>query len=164
MPPCWIASAVIDELAAISAESVLTSYTLSTGRRIVCGDAGFGPPNGLRAGSGLRLVHRRLRHARSEGDEGAAGGVGGLTPWSAALFGLEFEELIISSRVLMRNRVSKGRYSPCDCDDIPMGKCCHGDDPKFTRVSTEWSHSLKAHLRGRRCLAATCMGGCPRRC
>ena len=60
----------------------------------------------------------------------------------------------------MRNeaRVSKGRYSPCDCGDILMGKCCHGDDPKFTRVPTEWSHSLKVHLRGRRCLAATCMG------
>jgi hypothetical protein len=32
-----------------------------------------------------------------------------------------------------------------------MGKCCHGDDPKFTRVPTESSHSLKVHLRGRRC-------------
>ena len=27
-------------------------------------------------GSGLRLVYGRLRHARSEGGEGAAGGVG----------------------------------------------------------------------------------------
>jgi len=31
----------------------------------------------LRA-SGLRLVYGRLRHARSEGGEGAAGGVGGI--------------------------------------------------------------------------------------
>ena len=31
------------------------------------------------ARSGLRLVHRRLRHARSERGEGAAGRVGGIT-------------------------------------------------------------------------------------
>ena len=31
------------------------------------------------ARSGLRLVHRRLRHARSEGGKGAAGRVGGIT-------------------------------------------------------------------------------------
>ena len=31
------------------------------------------------ARSGLRLVYRGLRHARSEGGEGAAGGVGGVT-------------------------------------------------------------------------------------
>ena len=31
------------------------------------------------ARSGLRLVHRRFRHARSEGREGAAGGVGVMT-------------------------------------------------------------------------------------
>ena len=29
-------------------------------------------------GSGLRLVHGGVRHARSEGGEGAAGGVGGV--------------------------------------------------------------------------------------
>jgi hypothetical protein len=54
-----------------------------------------------------------------------------------------------------------GCYSLCDCADDPAGKCCHGDDPKFTRVPTEWSHSLEVHLRGRRCLAATCVGGVP---
>ena len=42
-----------------------------------------------------------------------------------------------------------------------MGKCCHGDDPKFTRVPTEWSYSLKVHLRGRRYLAATAWEGVP---
>jgi hypothetical protein len=30
-----------------------------------------------------------------------------------------------------------------------MGKCCHGHDPKFTRVPTKCSHSLEVHLRGR---------------
>ena len=63
----------------------------------------------------------------------------------------EFEELIIGSPVLMRDeaRISKlqaGCYSACHCADNPMGKCRHGDDPKFTRVQAEWSHSLKVHL------------------
>ena len=62
-----------------------------------------------------------------------------------------WKELSISSRVLMRNeaRISKllaGCYSPCHCANSSMGKCCHGDDPKFTGVRTEWSHSLKVHL------------------
>jgi hypothetical protein len=26
-----------------------------------------------------------------------------------------------------------------------MGRCCHGHDPKFTCVPTEWSHSLEVH-------------------
>ena len=42
-----------------------------------------------------------------------------------------------------------------------MGRCCHGDDPKFIRVSTERSHSLEVHLRGRRCLTAACLEGVP---
>ena len=42
-----------------------------------------------------------------------------------------------------------------------MGKCCHSDELKFTRVPTEWSHSLEVHLRGRRRLPATCVGGVP---
>jgi 2',3'-cyclic-nucleotide 2'-phosphodiesterase (5'-nucleotidase family) len=45
----------------------------------------------------------------------------------------------------------------------PMGKCCHGDDSRFTRVQTEWAYSLQLHLRGRRCLAAACVGGCAQR-
>ena len=40
---------------------------------------GQGAASARTAGSGLRLVHRGLRHARSEGGEGAAGGVGGVT-------------------------------------------------------------------------------------
>ena len=63
----------------------------------------------------------------------------------------EFEELIIGSPVLMRDeahisKLQAGCYSACHCADNPMGKCCHGDDPKFTRVQAEWSHSLKVHL------------------
>jgi chorismate mutase len=38
------------------------------------------------------------------------------------------------------------RGSPCDCGDIPLGRCCHGDDPKITRVQPEWSHSLEVHM------------------
>ena len=39
---------------------------------------GQGAASARTACSGLRLVHRRLRHARSEGGEGAAGRVGGI--------------------------------------------------------------------------------------
>jgi hypothetical protein len=39
---------------------------------------GQGKRSARTAGSGLRVVHRRLRHARSEGSKGAAGGVGGV--------------------------------------------------------------------------------------
>ena len=52
-------------------------------------------------------------------------------------------------------------YSLCNCADDPLGECCHGDDPQFTRVQTAWSHSIKVHLRGRRYLAAACLGGRP---
>src|SRR5262249_55534919 len=66
-------------------------------------------------------------------------------------------------RRISTSKLQAGRYSLCDCPYNSMGKCCHGHDPKITRVPTEWSHSLEVHLRGRRCLAATCMGGCPQR-
>jgi hypothetical protein len=53
---------------------------LGTARRNEHGAALARPGQGERsarnAGSGLRVVHRRLRHARSERGEGAAGGVG----------------------------------------------------------------------------------------
>src|SRR5262249_45608438 len=56
-----------------------------------------------------------------------------------------------------------GCYSLFNCADNPVGECCHGNDPRFTCVPTEWSHSLKVHLRGRRYLATTQVGGCPQR-
>jgi hypothetical protein len=34
--------------------------------------------------SGLRVVHGRPRHARSEGGEGALGGIGVVSPWNRA--------------------------------------------------------------------------------
>ena len=40
---------------------------------------GQGAASARTAGSGLRVVHGGVRHARSEGGEGAAGGVGGVT-------------------------------------------------------------------------------------
>src|SRR5262245_52003817 len=66
-------------------------------------------------------------------------------------------------RRISTSKLQAGCYSLCGFADNPMGKCCHGHDPKITRVPTEWSHSLEVHLRGRRCLAATCVGGCPQR-
>ena len=42
-------------------------------------DQGKAAASARTACSGLRLVHGRLRHARSEGGEGVAGGVGGVT-------------------------------------------------------------------------------------
>jgi hypothetical protein len=68
------------------------------------------------------------------------------------VIGAEFGELIISSSVLTRNeehipklQAVAGILIPI-APTNPMGKCCHGDDPKFTRVQTEWSHSLRVHL------------------
>ena len=56
------------------------SQILGTPRRNEPGAAlarsGQGAASARTAGSGLRLVHRRVRHARSEGGEGVAGGVG----------------------------------------------------------------------------------------
>jgi hypothetical protein len=40
---------------------------------------GQGAASARTVGSGVRLVHRRVRHARSEGGEGAAGRVGLIT-------------------------------------------------------------------------------------
>jgi len=74
-------------------------------------------------------------------------------------------ELTVSSSGSVRNEAristSKLQAGLGDCADNPIGKCCYGDDPKFTGVPTEWSHSLEVHLRGRRCLAATYVGGRP---
>ena len=42
-------------------------------------DSGQAAASARTARSGVRLVHGRLRHARSEGGEGAAGGVGVIT-------------------------------------------------------------------------------------
>jgi hypothetical protein len=83
--------------------------------------------------------------------EDVAGGVSGVTRLVSRVIRAEFEELIVSSPVLMRNeghisKLEAGCHSACHYADSLMGKCCHGDDPKFTRVSTKWSYSLKVHL------------------
>jgi hypothetical protein len=75
----------------------------------------------------------------------------GVTRLVSRVIRAEFEELIVSSPVLMRNeghisKLEAGCHSACHYADSLMGKCCHGDDPRFTRVSTEWSYSLKVHL------------------
>ena len=61
-----------------------TSQILGTPRRheprTPLARPGQGAASARTAGSGLRVVHRRVRHARSEGGEGAAGGVGGVRP------------------------------------------------------------------------------------
>src|SRR6516165_1320051 len=51
-------------------------------------------------------------------------------------------------RRISTSKLQAGCYSLCGFADNPMGKCCHGHDPKITRVPTEWSHSLEVHLRG----------------
>ena len=61
------------------------------------------------------------------------------------------------------SKAQVGRCSLCDCAHNPKRKSCYGDDPQFACVPTECPHSLEVHLRRRRCLAATCMGGCPQR-
>ena len=68
------------------ARAPTTSQILGTPRRneprAALARPGQGAASARTAGSGLRLVYGGVRHARSEGGEGAAGGVGRVTPRS----------------------------------------------------------------------------------
>ena len=79
----WSAACVLSALTAPTNSSPARSQILGTPRRheprAPLARPGQGAASARTACSGLRLVHGGLRHARSEGGEGAAGGVGGVT-------------------------------------------------------------------------------------
>jgi len=50
--------------------------------------------------------------------------------------------------IIFASKILAGGRSFYDCADNPTGECCHGYDPKFTSLPTEWSYPSKYTCEG----------------